>query len=1248
MQFAVSSCGPRLRRTFLLVACILTAALLTGAAVVLANGHNSHANSKSHRIQKRKKSNSARKRVVGHPNRTLLYENDAGEDVEGRQNWFMFQRTYPFESVPVGARRLAFQSRPERGKGMFETETQIWTPIGPQPTRSYAPLFSNFGFNSGRINAIAVSPADPQIILVGASTGGIWRSSDGGSTFTPVSDSQVDLAVGAIAFSRSSPNIVYAGMGDMQACCDYLGSGILKSTDAGLTWTHINNNTLPQPGSVGKIEVDPVFPDRLYVGLYRFLNPSAADSFPYGGIYLSTDGGINWTKTLAGLPRDLAISPANPQIVFAAMRGIGVSGNGGLGGLYKSVDGGQTWISSPVYASAYPPAFNANGLRDIRVAISPANPQKIYVYSGNGSSGSATIRLAVSTDGGNTFPIDGVLTTVDKGQFGYNTYLYADPFNAETVYIGARDVFRSTNGGTTWTNLTRSYDSSFNYSPGFSNAHPDQHSFAFGLNSNQFFIGNDGGIYKTADGGVTFQSLNTTLSLTQFVSIARHPSDASITYGGTQDNGTQKRQPASSQWNDFASGDGGQVVINPLDPSTLFTTYIYGSIRRWRSNGTSNDLDTSNSTFGEPSTGARIAFYPPFVGNGVDSKLYFGTWKLFVSNDLGASWSAPSNTDLTIGLPTGCTVQSCGDVLSAIGVARSNTNVIYTGSAMGRVMASTDGGQTWSNANTGLPVRFIASINVDYSNPLVAYLTVSGFGSGHVFKTTNGGASWSDISGIVGQGGLPNIPTSALLIDPANPNTLYAGTDVGVFRSTTGGNTWTTFSDGMPPVVVTAFSMNAAGQIQAATYGRGAFEASMAAPGFSVSGRVVDGFGNGIGGATVTVSGGASGVTTTDSGGNYTLTQLPQNGSFILTPTKAGQYVTFARTISNLNANTTGFDLRLDPFVTANVHVTDSNNNNLSGVAIAINNQSSGTTNAGGNINLNITVPAIGSVQIVLTPIKLGYGFNPSSFTFASQSGNQVVGFAAVPPNPLDDARTFVAQTYRDFLGREPDQGGLDYWSSQILGCGSDAVCVHNRRIDVSAAFFVEAEFQRTGSFAYRLYKGGLGRQPNFIEFSNDRAQVIDGPGLEASKQALALSFVQRVEFTQKYAAATTAPQFVDALIANIQQNSGVDLSSQRMALIDKYNTGTGMAQGRAFALRDAIDNTVFTNAEYNPSFVLMQYYGYLRRDPDLNGYLFWLDVLNNHVPGNFRSMVCGFITSAEYQLRFSSSVTRTNRDCAQ
>jgi uncharacterized protein DUF4214 len=245
--------------------------------------------------------------------------------------------------------------------------------------------------------------------------------------------------------------------------------------------------------------------------------------------------------------------------------------------------------------------------------------------------------------------------------------------------------------------------------------------------------------------------------------------------------------------------------------------------------------------------------------------------------------------------------------------------------------------------------------------------------------------------------------------------------------------------------------------------------------------------------------------------------------------------------------------------------------------------------------------------------------------------------------NQIDDAQTFVRQQYLDFLNREPDDGGWEYWTKQLNTCaGGDLVCVSSRRIGVSAAFFVENEFQQTGSFVYRAYKGSLARRPTFTEFMLDRPQIVLGAELESSKQTFLNSWVQRPEFLEKYQTNLSGGSFIDALLQNLQQTSGVNLSGKRAALMNEWNNTSSRAQ----VLRMVIDDLSFVEAEYNRSFVLMQYFGYLRRDPDNGGYDFWLNVLNNREPNNYRGMVCAFITSAEYQRRFGALVTRTDREC--
>ena len=246
-------------------------------------------------------------------------------------------------------------------------------------------------------------------------------------------------------------------------------------------------------------------------------------------------------------------------------------------------------------------------------------------------------------------------------------------------------------------------------------------------------------------------------------------------------------------------------------------------------------------------------------------------------------------------------------------------------------------------------------------------------------------------------------------------------------------------------------------------------------------------------------------------------------------------------------------------------------------------------------------------------------------------------------PITIDDVDFFVSQQYIDFLNRFPDQGGFDYWVGTFGSCGTNKACIDDRRIRVSANFFITQEFQETGSYIYRLYQGSLGVQPTYSQFMPDRRQVIGGASLEAQKAAFAEAWVQRPEFLAKYPASISNAQFVDALLATMKTGDGVDLSSQRDTYINALNGGSTRGQ----VTRQIIDNPTFVNAEYNKGFVLMQYFGYLRRDKDQGGYDFWLNVVNNREVNNYLGMVCAFVTSAEFQVRFGSAITHTNQECS-
>jgi CSLREA domain-containing protein len=330
--------------------------------------------------------------------------------------------------------------------------------------------------------------------------------------------------------------------------------------------------------------------------------------------------------------------------------------------------------------------------------------------------------------------------------------------------------------------------------------------------------------------------------------------------------------------------------------------------------------------------------------------------------------------------------------------------------------------------------------------------------------------------------------------------------------------------------------------------------------------------------------------------------------------------------------------------------ITNTDGTPVSGVVVNLSGTQIRKTITDANGNYSFANVENGGFYTV-TPSRSNFGFSPGQRSLSLQGDRTEAAFTGVAmpesANPLDTAEYFVRQQYVDLLGREPDEAGFNYWSNQILACNGEAHCIATKRIDIAAAFFVEQEFQQSGAYIYNVYSGALGRQPLFSEFSVDRQQVVGGAALETEQAAFAASFVERPEFVTRYETATTAETFVDALLVNVQ-GTGVDLASQRADLLGRYQAGANQNESRAAVIRGVAENAAFKQSQYNAAFVLTEYFSYLRRDAEREGFEFWLNILNDRARNNYRGMVCSFVSSTEYQNRFSVMVTRTNAECAE
>ncbi len=726
-----------------------------------------------------------------------------------RLNYFYRQRAYPFGKIPPHALQLARASYRARWPAAIRsqrvqvtTSTEGWAALGPS-------AISDAYRSAGRVTTVAIDPTNSSTIYVGAAQGGVWKTVNGGGDWTPLTDAQCSLAMGALAVDPIAPSTVYAGTGEMNLSDSYYGCGVLRSTDGGVTWTQLGGAVFDTPTGgayISKIVVDPAT-----AGSASNSTVFAATSF---GLYKSVNSGGTWSQLLAAPVTDVLQNPSNGSVLFAAVACpyTSCSPSSLANGVYKSLDGGATWS----HLSGGFPSFDVGR---IQLAIAVSSPSTLYaaVQDAGGNDG-ALLGLFKSTDAGATWTSLGHAGEFCRYQCWYDLVVSVDPTDLNVVFVGGVGLYRSTDGGAT-----------FGYIGG--PIHVDQHALAFDpRNPATIFVGNDGGIYKSPDRGQSWASLNTNLAITQFwPGISLSPNSVPDILGGTQDNGAVE-YTGTSVWAEVLYCDGGFTAINFQTATTAFAEceWAYGVYRRDGGPGGSFRGKTSGIDFSDPAL-----FIPPLVMDPVTPQvLYFGTFRLYRTVDNAESWSAISS-DLT--KPGG---MNYWKAVSAIAIAPSDPQTIYVGTSDGNVQVTTNGGATWTPVVSGLPNRWITDIAVASSDPQRAYVTVSGFGSGHVFRTVNRGGSWQDIGS-----NLIDVPVNAIVRLPGSDE-LYVGTDLGVFQSGDDGVTWAPSTTGMPNVAVLDLAFQTVTQtVVAATHGRGMFAHTVASVGalrgdVSLDGRV--------------------------------------------------------------------------------------------------------------------------------------------------------------------------------------------------------------------------------------------------------------------------------------------------------------------------------------------------------------------------------------------------------------------------
>lgn len=706
--------------------------------------------------------------------------------------WFYTQRAYPFEEIPI---EKYFDAVNKKQTLALQTSMSIpWNPIGP----------SNIG---GRVCSIVADPLNPNIIIIGAAAGGIFKTTNGGLNWTPKTDFAPALGMGSLEMDPNNSNIIYAGTGEQNSAIDcYPGYGMLKSTDKGDTWNVIG---LSEVLNISAIKVHPLNSNIIYASGMGYRSRSVNK-----GIYKSTNAGATWNKVLfvsdSTSAIDIGIDYSDINVVYAAfwerIRSPSISLTGGISsGLYRSSNGGANWTLLGT-ANGLPAPSATTGRININVA--KANSSVIHaIYrttAGNNISG-----IYKSTNKGLNWTSLSMSGVESSGFDWYFGLIETDPTNANTLYIGSVDVFKTTNSGASWANMTNAYSGSFDQQ------HPDQHTLWINpLNSQSLILGNDGGIFVSTNGGINWTK-KYDLPISQYYAGCIDYLNPAKKYGGTQDNGSHGSVNAGvAGWEVLYGGDGFQSQVDYTNSNIIYMESQNGGLGRSVDGGNNFDyiasgLDLTRTNWSSP--------YMLDIQN--PSIVYFGSYVLNKSTDKGDNWNVIS-PDLTRG------ANGRLGTLTALSnaVLPSTQRVIYTGADDGRVMVTTNSGTSWTDISAGLPVRYVTDVIADKRNPAIAYVTLSGFNmdntSTHIFRTTNYGANWNNISG-----NLLNVPANSLIIDYNKDSTLFVGTDAGVYYTTRLGASWAQLGTGLPnaPVFDLIYHQPSK-KLIAATHGRSMFE----------------------------------------------------------------------------------------------------------------------------------------------------------------------------------------------------------------------------------------------------------------------------------------------------------------------------------------------------------------------------------------------------------------------------------------
>ena len=719
----------------------------------------------------------------------LFEENESSEEILAREEFILMRRAGGEGKIlPVTAYADALHEKSllQRDRDILSSPTRMTNWVSINPTGMFY-VFTNNNYISGRTNAIAFHPTNPNIIYIAAAQGGVWKTIDGGVNWIALTDDLPTLACGDIAIDKNNPDILYLGTGELNYSGDsQYGNGIYKSTNAGESWFQIAPSSLVS-NRCSQISIDPNNSNIVYMA-------------GGNGVFKSTNAGLNWIPTSSGANANcILINTFNSNILYCTPGGT----NAGV--IKKSTDAGATWIT---LTEGLPSSMGR-----IQLAMVENYPNVIYASISN--SGGALIGLYRTNNDGATWTAKATSPNYLSSQGWYDNSVGVKSNDTNFVIVGGIDVYSSTTQGS---NLIKRSDWATTNKENF--CHADIHRLLY--NGSVLYCCSDGGVYKSTNDGVNWSDLNRTLSTLQYQSADYNPTNLLIFHGGTQDNNKQYTLDGGNQWLQRTTGDGGYTIVDPINTNYVYGQYVNGSIQRSSNNGISyTNITPSGSTGG--------LFYNPYeMAPGDHNTIVFGRSDVWKTTNAQTATSNSGWTQIA-------TTSVVGDKVSAIGISTTDINKIYLGTSNGRILATTNNGTNWT-VTTGY--QYISDFVVDNTNDEICYATLGGASGVHVLKSIDYGHSWTNISGDI-----PNIAANSIIIKTVPSRILFVGTDIGVFKSTNEGTNWVSFSTGLPAVEIYDMKYKqTVGLILVATHGRGCWTFDLNLTGIDPFGQVPDNY----------------------------------------------------------------------------------------------------------------------------------------------------------------------------------------------------------------------------------------------------------------------------------------------------------------------------------------------------------------------------------------------------------------------